>query len=115
MHALIFMAVAAGALAQNAHVRVDIFYSRWKPDTQSQVDRLGHLLLLLPFAIFLIWSSWGYVSESWRMGEKSMESGGLPLVYLLKSVIPLLGVQLVLQAIALIISPASAETTEPRH
>ena len=36
----------------------------------------GTLLLLMPFCIFLVWSSWDYVSVSWEIREASRESGG---------------------------------------
>ena len=58
------------------------------------------LLFLLPFAGFMGWISLDYVQASWSMHESSREPGGLPGVYLLKSVIPLTALLLILQAIA---------------
>ena len=45
-------------------------------------------------------SSLGYVSDSWSALETSPEPGGLPLVYVLKTLIPTMAVLLGLQAIA---------------
>lgn len=100
LHALVFMAAAAYTLQRDGHVRVDIFYSRWPQQRRAWVDLFGSLLLLMPFAVCLILFSWGYVEASWARLETSAEPGGLPFVYLLKSLILLMGTQLVLQALA---------------
>ncbi len=102
LHALVFMAGAAYTLKHNEHVRVDILYSRLSPRGKAWVDLLGTLILLLPFCIFLIWISLPYVTNSWKLLEGSREAGGLPLVYLLKSFIPLMGLLLLLQGLSLI-------------
>jgi len=90
MHALVFMLAAAYTLAAGDHVRVDIFYSTLSPRAQAWVDLLGSLFLLLPFCVFLLWSSWGYVAVSWDIKEASQEAGGLPYPFipLMKSAIP---------------------------
>ena len=81
MHAAVFMLVAAYTLDAGGHVRVDIFYSRMQPKTKAIVDIAGTLLLLWPFCIFLLWSSWDYVTTSWAIGETSQETGGLPFPF----------------------------------
>ena len=48
------------------------------------------------------WGSWDYVVDSWAAKEASPEPGGLPFVYLLKTLIPAMAVLLALQALALI-------------
>lgn len=107
-HALVFMGAAAWVLQRNGHVRVDIFYQRFSPRYQALVEVLGTLLFLLPVCLFLGWSSWDYVSNSWATFEGSSESGGLKFVYLQKSIILVLVVCLVLQGISEIIKSAYA-------
>ncbi len=102
LHALVFMAGAAYTLKHNEHVRVDILYTRLSPRGKAWVDLFGTLILLLPFCIFLMWVSFPYVINSWQLLEGSREAGGLPLVYLLKSFIPLMGLLLLLQGLSLI-------------
>ncbi len=99
-HALVFMGAAAWTLQRGGHVRVDIFYQKFSGRRQALVEVLGNLLFLLPFCLFLGWNSWDYVSASWSTFEKSSESGGLPLVYLQKSIILVLVISLVLQSVA---------------
>ncbi len=99
-HALVFMGAAAWAMQLGAHVRVDIFYQRFSTRTKEVVNIFGTLVLLLPVCGFLLWLSWGYVSASWATHEGSSEAGGLPFVYLQKSIILILVISLLLQAIS---------------
>ena len=106
-HALLFMAGSAYTFKHHGHVRVDIFYQKMTAKTRALINLLGGLFLLLPFCLFIIWISADYVIASWSQLESSRESGGLPLIFLLKSFIPLLGILLLLQAIASIIHALS--------
>jgi TRAP-type mannitol/chloroaromatic compound transport system permease small subunit len=99
LHATVFLVGAAWAMQQQAHVRVDIFYSRFSVKTRAWIDLLGSLFFLLPVMIFIAWISWEYVSDSWAVLEGSREAGGLPAVYLLKSLILVLALMLILQAL----------------
>ncbi|MBE0468545.1 MAG: TRAP transporter small permease subunit [Methyloprofundus sp.] len=104
MHSLVFMLGAAYALKHDAHVRVDIVYQRCTSMVQAWIDFFGTLLLLLPVAGFILWSSWEYVADSWAITEGSRNSGGLPLVFLLKSCLLLMSGLLILQGVSLLIS-----------
>ena len=64
VNALIFTLGAAYTLKEQGHVRVDIFYNRLGVKQKAVVDLLGGLVFLLPFAGFVIWESWDYVSVS---------------------------------------------------
>ncbi|MEN8169351.1 MAG: TRAP transporter small permease subunit [Pseudomonadota bacterium] len=101
MHALVFMLGAAYTLRHEGHVRVDIFYRRFGERGRAWVDLFGVLLLLIPVTLFITWVSWEYVASSWALREGSREAGGLPGVYLLKSVIPLMSLLLLLQGVAM--------------
>ena len=101
MHALVFMLGAAYTLKHEGHVRVDIFYSKFSARARAWVDLLGTLFLLLPVCLFILWISGDYVASSWRVLEGSREAGGLPMVFLLKSIIPLMAGLMILQGISL--------------
>lgn len=105
-HALVFMGAAAWALQRDAHVRVDIFFRSMPPRRQALVDLTGSLIFLLPMCLFLAWNSWDYVAASWARNERSADAGGLPWVYWQKSIIVLLVVSLLLQALSQIIKTA---------
>lgn len=100
MHSMVFMLGAAFTLKQGAHVRVDIFYNRLSRTGKAWVDLFGTLLLLLPVCIFIGWVSWDYVMASWRILENSPEVGGIPAIFLLKSLILLMSLLLSIQGIA---------------
>ncbi len=100
LHATLFLLGAAYTLKDDAHVRVDIFYRGFSARGKALVDLLGALLLLLPVCGFLLWISWDYVATAWALREASGEAGGLPYVYLLKTLIPLAAALLILQGIS---------------
>lgn len=109
MHAAVFLLCLAYTAHANGHVRVDIFYRRFNRYQRAWIDITGHILLLTPFAIFLVIISWNYVLKSWGwqpssgawgVREGSGNSGGLEATFLLKSLIPLTGILLLLHAIS---------------
>ena len=99
-HAALLMLAAAWTLRAGGHVRVDVFYAEAKPRTKAMVDLAGTALLLLPFAAVLVWLAVPYAARSWAILERSQESSGLPLVFVLKTLIPLFAVLMALQGIA---------------
>lgn len=99
-HAALFLLAAAWTLQAGGHVRVDIFYAQARPRTRASIDLAGALVLLLPFALVLLWLSIPYAAQSWAILERSQESSGLPLVFVLKSFIPLFAALMLLQGIA---------------
>jgi TRAP-type mannitol/chloroaromatic compound transport system permease small subunit len=100
MHGCLFMLGAAYALKKGAHVRVDIFYRDFKPRGQAWVNSLGGIIFLLPLCIFIAFVSWNYVADAWTIRESSPEPGGIPAVFLLKSLLPLMALNLFLQGLA---------------
>ena len=116
-HAGLFMLAAAWTLQVEGHVRVDIFYAQASSRTRALIDLIGAVVLLLPFAAVLVLLSVPYVGRSWTILERSREASGLPIVYLLKTLIPLfailIGLQGVVQAIraALVLSGPSQQSS----
>lgn len=100
MHALVLMCAAAYTLRCDGHVRVDIFYRRYSPVQKAWLDALGAVLLLLPFCVFTIGISWTYAASAWAIREGSIDAGGIPAVFLLKTLIPVNGLLLGLQGLA---------------
>jgi TRAP-type mannitol/chloroaromatic compound transport system permease small subunit len=102
LFSLLFLLGGAYVLREDAHVRVDVFYSRLSDRGRSIVNLLGTLLLLIPFASFVLWVSWPVVLNSWTVREGSPDPGGLPR-YPLKVVILACFGLLLLQAVAEVI------------
>jgi len=102
-HGIVFMLGAAYTLKHDGHVRVDIFYQKYSPKQKALLNFFGSVILLLPVCIFIFFISLDYVLSSWNIMESSPEAGGLPLVYLNKSLILLLAITLSLQGLAEIV------------
>ncbi len=100
LHATVFMLGAAYTLKHGGHVRVDIFYRNFSRRRQAWIDAIGTLVFLLPLCGYVLVSSWEFVAAAWQIREASGEPGGIPAVFLLKTLIPLLAVNLALQGIA---------------
>ena len=99
-HGLVFMLGAAYTLKHDGHVRVDIFYQKYSPKQKALLNLFGSVMLLLPVCIFIFFISLNYVLSSWEIMESSPEAGGLPLVYLNKTLILVLAITLSLQGLA---------------
>jgi len=99
IHACVFLVGMAYTQQQDGHVRVDIFYTRLSKTGKAWVDLFGTCFFLLPFMLFIYWISWEYIIASWSVHESSREAGGLPGVYLLKTMILVMATLLIMQAI----------------
>ncbi len=100
LHSMLFMLGAGYTLLMNGHVRVDIFYSGLKARGQAIVDIFGHLLLLAPALIILLYYSWPFVRRSWAIYEGAISVGGIPASFVLKSLIPAFCVLLLIQGLS---------------
>ena len=99
-HASIFMLGISYTYKENSHVKIDIFYNKLSEKNKTILSLIGVILLIIPFGIFIIFISFDMVSSSWSIFEGSSEAGGLDLVFILKSLIPLSGFLILLQALS---------------
>lgn len=100
MHGALFMLAAGYTLLKGSHVRVDIFYRPLSHTYKAAIDLCGAVLLLLPTCFLLLFHGLPYVADSWAVFEGSKEAGGIPAVFLLKSIILLGAVFLGLQGLS---------------
>ena len=100
MHGIVFMVGIAFTLKEQGHVRVDVLHAKLPARVKAGIDIAGHLLFLVPFSIFILWTSIDYVSFSWSLREGSGQPGGLPGVYLVKALIPAMAILLLLQGVS---------------
>jgi TRAP-type mannitol/chloroaromatic compound transport system permease small subunit len=105
-HAILFLLAAAWTLQRGGHVRVDILYANASSRQKAVIDLCGAIFLLLPFAIALLVLSLPYVARSWAILEHSPETSGLPLVFVLKTLIPAFALLLALQGVSQLIRAA---------
>jgi TRAP-type mannitol/chloroaromatic compound transport system permease small subunit len=110
MHAALFMLGAGYTLLTDQHVRVDIFYARTSPRGRAAIDAFGHLFLLMPSMAALLYWSWPSVANAWSILEGPISVGGIPAVFLLKSLIPAFCVLLMTQSAACLMRAVLALT-----
>jgi len=101
-HASIFMLGISYTYKENSHVKIDIFYNKLSKKNKIILSLIGDVLLIIPVAVFIILISFDMVSSSWNILEGSSEAGGLNLVFILKSLIPLSGFLILLQALSVL-------------
>tara|TARA_B100001996_G_scaffold379302_1_gene364845 strand:+ start:938 stop:1438 length:501 start_codon:yes stop_codon:yes gene_type:complete len=99
-HASIFMLGISYTYKENSHVKIDIFYNKLSKKNKNIFSLIGDILFVIPVAIFIILISFDMVGNSWKILEGSSEAGGLNLVFILKSLIPLSGFLILLQALS---------------
>ncbi len=100
LHGLLFMLGIPYGISRDTHVRVDLIYSRLGDAHKRHVDIAGHALFLIPVSIFILITSTPYVAASWRVLEGSAEVGGIPGIFLLKSLIPIMALLLLMQGVS---------------
>lgn len=99
MFGAVFMLCAAYTLLRNEHIRIDIVNSYFPKLVRDWIDLLGHLLFLLPFVSLMLVDGWPFFVASWRIGEQSMNAGGLPQ-WPAKLLVPLGFLLLLLQGVS---------------
>lgn len=100
MNGTLFMLALGWTFKEGRHVRIDIFYNQQPIKKQAQINLSGNLLFLLPLSALMFWHSIFYAATSWSILEGSREVGGIPAIFLLKTIIPLSALLLGLQSIA---------------
>ena len=103
-YAAVFMLCAAYTLVENAHVRVDIFYSKMSEKNKNLVNILGSIFFLIPVCFITFFYSFSYVINSWMQLEGSLEERGLHAVFIMKTFIWLFSFMLFAQALSIILS-----------
>ena len=93
-HAIVFLGCAGYAFNKDEHVRVDIFYRISSQKYKNLVYFTLGILFLMPFTFFVFYYSLDLIIMSWNIREISTEAGGLPYVYIQKTLIVLFPITL---------------------
>ena len=94
-------------LKMNEHVRVDLVYGYVSEKTRIWIDIVCTILFLLPICLILIYFTWPWFVESWRLGEESSNAGGL-IRWPVKLVLPVGFALMVLQGLSELIKRIAA-------
>ena len=100
-HATLFMLAAAWTLQAGGHVRVDVFYAEASPRTQG-ARSISSARCCCCCRSRWCWSGWRCPTPRapGRSSSARRRSSGLPLVFVLKTLIPLFALLMALQGIA---------------
>jgi TRAP-type mannitol/chloroaromatic compound transport system permease small subunit len=96
LNSAMFLLVAAYALKQNAHVRIDVIAGKLSPRAQAWIDVFGGIFMLLPAVVIIAWYSIPSLVNSFELHEMSSDNGGLvrwPVRLLIPVAFVLLGLQ----------------------
>lgn len=76
-------------LVSDGHVRVDVLHERASLRTQTWIELLGILLLLMPFLVIFLLDAVPYFISSYEVNERALAPDGLPARWALKFFLPL--------------------------
>lgn len=88
-------------LRLGGHVRVEVFSERLSEQYSRNADTAALLAFLVPVFGLIIWAGWRDLAYSWSIREASMETGGLPGLFIVKTSLPLGAGLMILQGIAM--------------
>ncbi|MEQ9447904.1 MAG: TRAP transporter small permease subunit, partial [Rhodospirillaceae bacterium] len=100
-HATVFMVGAGYTFFVSGHVSVDVLYTRMSARRKAWIEIIGTVVFLLPWLAVLAYTTAPFILTSWALSEASAQPGGMPGVYLLKSVIWVFCALVALQGLAL--------------
>ena len=106
--ALMALLGAGYTLKHDAHVRIDPLYRKAGPRRRALIDLFGVVVLLAPALGVLVWFGAPYVARAWASLEASPAAGGLPGLFLIKSMLLAFCAALLAQALALAIRCVAA-------
>ncbi len=96
----LFMLGSAYALRQGIHVRADFITSMQQPRWQALIDVVLYILVYFPAIALFLDTSLNFAIQSWLQGESFPQSPWMPIIYPLKTVMPLTLVLLLIQGLA---------------
>ena len=103
LHAVVFTVAAGYALLDDAHVRIDIFYSKLDPRRRALINLLGSVCVLMPICAVIAVQAWPYVLASWQAREGAPEGVGLQGIFVLKTVLLIYPALLTIQGLSIAI------------
>jgi TRAP-type mannitol/chloroaromatic compound transport system permease small subunit len=84
-----FLLGIAYTLQNDAHVRVDIFYAKFKPKKQALINIIGFVLFILPISLLIAYYGIDFTYNAYEISEQSGDPGGLTYRFIIKSIIPI--------------------------
>jgi len=87
-------------LARSGHVRVEVISERLSPGYRRAADLVALVFCLIPAFGLIVWAWWPQMIYAWSIREASLETGGLPGLYIIKTALPLAAILTIAQGLA---------------
>ena len=100
MYGALFLMAGPYALAQDIHVRADVFTRFLSARMQARIDLVLYIVFFFPGMAALVWYGWEIAMDSWRYKEVSWNSPARIQIYYFKTLIPLAGGLFIIQGVA---------------
>jgi TRAP-type mannitol/chloroaromatic compound transport system permease small subunit len=100
LYGALFMLGAHFALMRGAHIRTDMLWEKFSDRTKGKIDFYAFILLFFPGMILLFGASIDDAIRAFEMGERSEQTAWRPLLWPLKSVVPLTAALLMIQGVS---------------
>ena len=100
LYSALFMLGAHFALRRGAHIRTDILWEKFSQTTKGKIDFYAYILMFFPGMILLFGAS---IDDAWyafTIGERSEQTVWRPLLWPLKSIVPLTALLLMVQGVS---------------
>lgn len=85
---IMFMLTMAGAIVSDRHVRVDFLRQHFSDRTKNVIEVIGHLALLTPLCVIVVYHGYDFTLRSYNMGEGS-DYDGMYDRFVLKAFLPI--------------------------
>lgn len=72
-----YLFAAAYTLQRNEHIRIDIVSNHLPKGVRHAIELFGHVFMLLPLCLLMVWETWPNMMDSYNIGEGSSNFGGL--------------------------------------
>ncbi len=102
-HGALFLLCLGFTYIKDAHVRVDLFRENFSNKTHHIIEISGCLFLLLPYCAIVIYFGIEFTLRSYLSAEVSAAANGLPMRWIIKSLLPFGFFLLGLSAISVIL------------
>jgi TRAP-type mannitol/chloroaromatic compound transport system permease small subunit len=100
IHTVVFTLSFGFAYVRGAHVRIDVIRDRLSRTARARLELAGIILLLIPFAMLILWLGVTFAHQAFAQNEGSTSAQGIPHRWIIKSFIPVGMVLLLTAAVA---------------
>ena len=95
-----FMLACGYALYKGAHVRTDIFWSKFSERRKGIIDLISYVVLFFPIMVFFMGVGIDGATHSYTTGERSQESLLRAIMWPFRAVIPLAALLFMIQGVS---------------